>query len=490
MDGSGSPPVLLPADVKVVNVGLPLFGDAIRDQGAQAVDVDWRIPAGGRPDLVAALTWLAGPAHNLVQAANDEVVRRLNAAVPQLTGIARCGDVVPGIGPRTLLHCGPALAWPDVSDPLRRSISAAVVAEGWARSVEHVPHLIESGEVELASANAHDTVLPMATAIGPGAPVLVVDNEPAGTRAFSAVNQGPGRAAWLGVNSAEAVERLVTVREVVAPVLAQALAAAGPIDLFGLVAQGLQMGDEVHMRSQATTNLLWRNLLPHLVEVDSPVLAEAARILSANHLFFLNVAMAGAKSTLMAAYDVPGSSVVVGMSRNATTFGVRLAGTGDEEFVAAAPQVGNALYHPGFGAQDAAPDIGDSALLELVGLGGAAAAASPAVAAFLGGSVQDAVATSAQMEMICVGRSSQFTLPLLDHRGSPLGVDACAVVETETTPAINTGILHATDGSGQIGAGVARAPMECFEAAVRRLAAVLSPVPVPREAESPGHAQR
>ena len=466
MDGSA--PIRLPTDVKVVNVGLPLFGDAVRAQGAEAVDVEWRIPAGGSPELVAALTRLSGPFHDVVSAANDEVLRRLGGS-PLLVGVARCIDVVPGMTPRTVLHCGPAADWPDMCDPLRRSISATVVAEGWSGAVGEVSELVAGGSVRLAPANAHDTVLPMATAIGPTAPVLVVDNEAAGTRAFSAINQGPGQAPWFGVNSPEAIERLTTIRDVVAPVLAQTLESSGPIDVFAHAAQGLQMGDEMHMRSQATTNLLWRTLLPHLVQVDSPRRVEAARFLSGNHLFFLNVAMAAAKAVLMSAYDVPGSSVVVGMSRNGTTFGIRLAGIRGEEFLATAPHVDNALYHPGFGAEVAARDIGDSAVLELVGLGGAAAAASPAVAAFLGGSVTDAVATTEAMDLVCVGRSSSFTLPLLDHRGSPLGVDACAVVELQTAPAINTGILHAIDGTGQIGAGVAQAPLECFEQAILSL---------------------
>jgi len=85
-----------------------------------------------------------------------------------------------------------------------------------------------------------------------------------------------------------------------------------------------------------------------------------------------------------------------------------------------------------------------------------------------------AIATSAEMELICAGRSTRFTLPLLEHRGSPLGVDARDVVETETTPAINTGILHVSDGSGQVGAGIARAPLECFQAAVLALDARLA----------------
>ncbi len=470
MPTGSSPPAPLPAEVNVVNVGLSLFADSVRDQGAQAVDVDWRIPAGGRPDLVEALTRLAGPLHARVQAANQEVHRRLDSGTPLLTGVARCIDVVPGVDPRIVLHCGPAVEWSEMCDPLRRSVSATVIAEGLAGDVTDVSRLISQGEVRLEPANVHDTVLPMASSIGPTSPVLVVDNEAAGTRAFSSINQGPGRAAWFGVDGPEAVAHLAAIRDAVAPVLAEALSSNGPIDVFALVAQGLQMGDEMHMRSQATTNLLWRTLLPSLMSARSPARAEAARLLSANHLFFLNVAMAAAKAVLMSAYDVAGSSIVVAMSRNGTTFGVRLAGTGEQEFLAPAPPVGNALYHPGYNEDDAARDIGDSAVLELIGLGGAASAASPAVASFLGGSVHDAVATTEEMALVCAGRSSRFSLPLVEHRGAPLGIDACAVVETDTAPAINTGILHATEGLGQIGAGIARAPMECFAAAVLALA--------------------
>jgi hypothetical protein len=41
-------------------------------------------------------------------------------------------------------------------------------------------------------------------------------------------------------------------------------------------------------------------------------------------------------------------------------------------------------------------------------------------------------------------------------------VDVRRVVELGITPKINTGILHASSGVGQVGAGVATAPMACF----------------------------
>jgi hypothetical protein len=104
-----------------------------------------------------------------------------------------------------------------------------------------------------------------------------------------------------------------------------------------------------------------------------------------------------------------------------------------------------------------------------VGLGGAAAAASPAVAAFLGGGMAKAVAATETMGRICLARSARFKLPFLDQLGSPVAVDLRKVVETGITPSINTGILHRSAGSGQVGAGVASAPLACFEQALLAL---------------------
>jgi hypothetical protein len=460
--------VPLPREVVAVNVGLPLFADALRDQGRDVVEVDWRIPAGGDPALVAALRRLYGPHAAGIDAANAEVVRRLDQGVALLKGIQPAFRVVPAFGERLILHCGPPVPWGDMCDPLQRSVRAACVAEGWAASPDLVDGMIERGSIQLEPANHHSVVVPMATAIGPSAPVFVVDNETGHTTAFSPINQGPGEVAWFGRQTPAAIERLVFLRSVVGPLLGEALAAAGPMDVFALVAQGLQMGDDVHMRSQATTNLFLRTMLPHLMALDSPRRVELAAFLSANHLFFLNIAMAAARSITLWAEQVGGSSIVTTMARNGTTFGIRLPSS-NEWFTADAPAIGQPLYYSGYGPGDAAPDIGDSAVLELIGLGGSAAAASPAVAAFVGGTMADAIATTEDMDRVSAGRSTRFKVPMLDYRGTPLGVDVRKVVELGITPRINTGILHAHSGVGQIGAGVASAPLACFAAALLAL---------------------
>lgn len=460
------PVVSLPSSVNVINIGLPLFEEAVLAQATNAVGVDWRIPGGGVGDVVAALARLMGPKSKLIDKANDEVVSRLNDGVPMLKGIDRAGAVVPGMGERTVLHCGPAIEWRDMCNPLQRSIKAAIVAEGWARDVDAAAKLVVSGEIQLEPANEHATVVPMATSIGPSAPVYVVENAHGGTVAFSSVNQGSGAVQWFGVDSGAAIDRLRFVRDTVGPVLAEALASKGPIDVLALAGQGVPMGDDVHMRVQATTNLFLRDLLPFLVRSTHQRLDQAATFLSGNHLMFLNVAMAAAKSLVDAAASVENASIVTTMARNGSTYGIRLTGADRPWFITQSPPIQNALYYPSYGPETSAPDIGDSAVLELIGLGGPAAANSPAVAGFLGGHMSDAIAATRSMQRICAGESTKFRLPILDHVGTPVGVDVRRVVELAITPAVNTGIIHATEGTGQVGAGVAWAPIACFTEAL------------------------
>jgi uncharacterized protein DUF1116 len=465
--------IVLPDEVEVVNLGLELFADAVRDQAAAAQHVDWRIPAEGRPELVDDLEQLYGPQADDIDRANGEAVRRLDESVPLLVDLAPAGTLIPGVSGRMLLHCGPEIEWAQVCDPLRRSMRAATVAEGWAETVELADRVLADGTVRLQPAYRYDTVMPMASAIGPSAPVFAVDNRDGGTRAFAPINQGPGETAWFGRETPAAIARLEFLRDVGGPMLRKILDSSGPLDIFALAAQGVQIGDDVHMRTQGTTTLMIRNLLPEIAALPSPGRLELARYLSGNHLFFLNLAMAAAKSAALWAEQVEGSSIVTMMCRNGTTYGIRLAGS-QEVFISAAPPVEEAMYYPDYGPETSAPDIGDSAILELVGLGGAAAAGSPAVAGFLPNGMADAVTMTERMASICVGQSTRFKLPTWSYRGTPVGVDVRRVVELDAAPKVTTGILHASSGVGQIGAGVATAPIACFQAALRALASDVS----------------
>jgi hypothetical protein len=218
--------------------------------GPAGAALDWRIPAGGAADALAALERLYGPRSESIDRANAEVLRRLDEGAPMLVDIQTAGDVIPRLAGRTLLHCGPAIDWDAVCDPLRRSMRAATVAEGWATDVEHADRLLADGDVQLAPATDHATVVPMATAMGPSTPVFVVDNHEAGTRAYAPINQGPGETAWFGRETAAAIGRLEFLRDLVGPLLREVLARSGPIDDASPGRQGVQIGDDIHMHAR------------------------------------------------------------------------------------------------------------------------------------------------------------------------------------------------------------------------------------------------
>jgi hypothetical protein len=295
-------------------------------------------------------------------------------------------------------------------------------------------------------------------------PVWVVEDS--GTRACSTLNEGPGRTLWFGVGGDEALARLRFLRDEVGPLLARILEREGPVDVFSLTAQGLQMGDELHMRSQATGNLLLRRLAPGFAALGGE---DAARFVAGNHHFFLPLTMAAAKCASLAAAGVEGSTIVGLIARNGTEVGVQLAGLPGRWFTAPAAPVQDALLREGFAEADAALDIGDSAVIECAGLGGMVVGASPAVAAFFGGGAADAIARTRLMAEICAARSERFRLPALDYAGGPVGIDARLVVELGVAPQITTGVLHEAEPAGQIGAGIAHQPLAAFAAALAAL---------------------
>ena len=95
-----------------------------------------------------------------------------------------------------------------------------------------------------------------------------------------------------------------------------------------------------------------------------------------------------------------------------------------------------------------------------------------AVAGFIGaGGFQDAVRYTTDMSEIAAASNPKWAIPALEFAGVPAGIDVRRVVETGIAPAINTGIAHRKAGVGQVGAGVARAPLACFEQALLALAA-------------------
>ena len=464
-------------ELAVVNVGLEAFATNLRNVGTKATQVDWRPPAGGDPAVARALDRCLGPHGSPrpeIAAANREAVARLLKARPTIVGIGTAGQVIPGMHRELILHAGPPVKWARMSGPTRGAVIGGLLYEGLATTPQEAIELVASGKIAFAPCHDHHAVGPMAGIVTASMPVWIIENQAFGNRAFSTLNEGLGKVLRYGAFGPEVIERLHWMNRILAPALKAALQLAGPLDLGSLIAQALQMGDEVHNRNRAATSLLIRALAPHLVKTGLPTddIAAVLAFLNGNDHFFLNLSMAAAKSALDPLARILHSTVVHIMARNGTEFGIQLASMPGRWFCAPSPMV-DGLYLPGFTAADAAPDIGDSVITETAGLGGMAMAAAPAIVQFVGGTASQALAFTRRMYEITEAEHSMYKIPALDFRGTATGINLLKVVELGVVPVVNTGIAHREPGIGMVGAGLVKPPFACFANALTAFADTL-----------------
>ncbi len=408
----------------------------------------------------------------VIERANQEALRRMLTADPVLIDVLPARDVLTDLGERTILHAGPPIDWPRMCGPMQGAIAGIAVFEGWARDLKEAEALAVEGAFDFRPNHDFDAVGPMTGMTTRSQPVMIVENRTTGNRSYCTINEGLGKVMRFGGNDAEVLNRLRWLRDVLGPAMGAALRQSEGIPLKALVARGLTMGDEMHQRNVACSGLLLRALSPELARVatDMEALAKSLAFIGGNDQFFLNIAMAMGKAIMDPVRDIEGSTIVTAMSRNGTDFGIRVSGTGDTWYTAPV-EMPEGLYFPGFGPEHANPDMGDSTIVETIGLGGFAMAAAPAVAGFVGaGAASDAALFTRDMGEITVGENPEWTIPSLDYQGVPTGIDIRLVVESNIAPTINTGIAHKEPGRGQVGAGVVKAPLACFEAALSGIA--------------------
>ncbi|MGA0345916.1 MAG: DUF1116 domain-containing protein [Alphaproteobacteria bacterium] len=408
----------------------------------------------------------------VIDQANEQALGVLLSGEPVLVDVVLAADVIDGLKEKIILHAGPPIEWNKMCGPMRGAICGIAVFEEWASNLNEAEKLASQGSLEFAPNHQFGCVGPMTGMTTASQPLIVVENQHYGNRAYCTINEGLGKVMRFGGNDQTVLERLSWIKNELAPLLGQALRRAGGINLKPLIARGLTMGDEMHQRNIACSSLLLREIAPHMAAVasDTETLAQVYSFIASNDQFFLNVAMAAGKALTDPAYGIKGSSMVTAMSRNGTDFGIRVSSTGDRWFTAPV-EMPQGLYFPGYSESDANPDMGDSAIVETIGLGGFAMGAAPAVAGFVGaGAASQAGLYTKNMAEITLGENKSWTIPAMDYLGVPTGIDIRRVLETNISPTINTGIAHKEPGIGQVGAGVAKAPMACFQKALRAFA--------------------
>lgn len=462
---------LLMTKPRIINVGVESFNESIQNYGGTSVQFSWRPAAGGNKEMIGLLNELTQ--YEDIDASNEKVISRLRDAQPFLVDVVSAGSVIPELNGKVLLHAGPPIVYSEMTGPMQGSCVGAMLFEGWAKDEADARRQLENGEVSFVPCHHVHAVGPMGGITSQNMPVLVVENRLDGTRAYCIMNEGIGKVLRFGAFSEEVVNRLTWMQKVLGPVLGQAVRSSEDgINLNVIIAKAVTMGDEFHQRNIAASLVFLKEVAPLIVRMDwdDKEKTEVIEFLAKTDQFFLNIMMATAKSMADCARKIEEGCVVTTMTRNGRNFGIRISGMGDKWFTAPV-NTPKGLYFTGFCEEDGNPDIGDSAITETVGVGGMAMIAAPGVTRFVGtGGFDDALRISNEMEQICITHNPNFTIPTWDFKGTLLGIDIRKVVETGITPLINTGIAHKQAGVGQIGAGTVRAPLQCFEKALRAYA--------------------
>jgi hypothetical protein len=399
-----------------------------------------------------------------IDQANELAVNRMIEGDPVLVDVAPAGEIIPGMQGKVITHSGPPIEWKRMCGAQRGAIIGQTIYEGWAETPEAALELLEKGEIKLEPNHHHSTVGPMAGTISASSPVWVVENRAHGNRAFCRQVEGFQQ---FGDFHEEALNGLRKWRDIWAPTLRKALKIIGGLELKPIITKALQMGDELHNRHSASSSLFANEMVNAIARTDLPREEMLATIgyITHHELIFLGHAMAAGKAIADPARDIEYSTMVTAMCRNGIEFGIRVSGLGDEWFTAPAPLV-DGLYVPGYTANDAGFDMGDSAITETVGWGGFVLGGAAGILSLVGGTPEQALAYTREMRTITLAEHPAYRMPTFGFAGVPIGIDIRKVVQTGSTPIIDTAIAHKDPGYPKIGAGLVRAPMDCFNKAL------------------------
>ena len=409
--------------------------------------------------------------------ANQQAAACLTENNPYWVDIRPAGECVEGLEDHMILHSGPPIDYEDMVMLHQRGMVSAMLFEGWARDEKEAVEIIRSGEIKIDSALNHNTVGAGTGIITKSVAMNVIEDRRNHTVAATFPAEGPvfqgGFCGW-GLYNEGIAENLRYMREVLFPPMREMLAKNGGIPIKPFLAEGMQMGDENHTRQTAADLLFDKLVLPQLFELDLPKeqIMRTVKYIVETPRFVHCYGQGASRAAAIAADGIEYSTMVTAVAGNGVEFGIKIASLPGQWFTAKAPMMQGRYTSTKFTEKDQLPWIGDSCVVEVAGMGGIAAAASPIVCNLRGMSLQQAIAQTREMENICITHNPNYVIPNLDFDCLPAGIDMRLVLKTGICPAIHGGMFNYE--GGLIGAGMARVPMECFQKAMKAYAAKYS----------------
>jgi hypothetical protein len=402
-----------------------------------------------------------------IDQANGQAVAAIIESQPNWIGCGNAIDVIPGMTKRTVLHAGPPIEWQRMCQAMRNGILGAILYEDLAKNLSDAEALIRSGEIILAPCHDHSAVGSMTGITSATMPVAIVLNERKGNLAYCGFHEGMRSMgfSW-GNHDQETIDNMKWIRDEFSPTMDAGLRSSNGLDIYSLIARSIQMGDENHGRCKASTSLMTRELIPWLVKLDvsKNLLWRIFEFLRSTDMFALNIIMAAAKSIADSIKNIPYCSIITTMARNGVEFGIKVSALGERWFIGPAQKINTVYLSSTWNDDVATPDMGDSSIVEVIGLGGLIRVASPALGYSLGFDYSDSVRKTEEAYAFCAGEHKVWQLPALGYRGVPLGIDIRKVIKTGVSPTLDTATAHIN--GGKIGIGEAVAPMKAFETAL------------------------
>ncbi|BES69224.1 DUF1116 domain-containing protein [Marinobacter nanhaiticus D15-8W] len=354
----------------------------------------------------------------------------------RLEGVARLGDVVPDVHTRLLLHAGPPYMAGPLPAPVRNAAINAILFERLADSAEDPAAMLDRGDFKLSPAQDVGVTTPLAQVVSASMPVFVIGD---GDRhIYAPLVEGAPPALRFGSPDSQCVDNLRLHARFAALELAASLD-KHPVPLARVIEYALANGNDCH----TLTDQANQALLSHVSDLSSSY----RTLLEQSPGFVLPVLM-GACGWLLRY----GNSPISAGGGNGREFGLRLKGESHWLTTVAEPPTGPRF--PAQAGKTALGAIGDSAVIDLCGLGGQA--------------------------LDCARPLANEWRDLLpddwEHRPDAVldantgVVSPAEVVRHQTPPIINLALVGADQDGGILGKGFYLPPLALFQQLAARMA--------------------
>lgn len=395
---------------------------------------------------------------NRLNPADAAAFERMRHCSPVWDGMDSAA-VALGLDANLLLHAGPPFASPrHISKPILNSACVATVYEGLAPDFERAEAMISAGEIRLEPAQDHAVVTPLAAVVSASMPLhRVVDPDAPGNTVYAPINGGSRPAMRLGLRSEAVLDHIRWLNGPFNDLLNRGLQEA--LEVMPMAAYALREGDDCHGRTPAGSRLMMDTIVSHL---PRGVLDDNSReFIETSPSMFLNLWMAASKCLMTSAARVDDSSLVIAAGGNGIDTGIQLSAMPGRWFQAAA-SAPRGRFDVDLPVARALPAIGDSAVVEGLGLGAMSIQLSPEQEKNL----RDFLPADYRQR---AGLLMCGTHPEFEGLDCRLGLSARAAVACGLGPIIGLGILDIEGVQGRLGGGIYDMPVDVFSAAVTAL---------------------